>query len=56
MKKSKFKCCPFCGNETILLPVDNPWKSLFDSLSKFSDDFMCTRKQPKQQDRKDIFK
>jgi antitoxin VapB len=44
-----------CGKATILFPVKNPWQSLFDSISKFSDDFMDTREQPKQQEREDIF-
>lgn len=43
------------GKATILLPVKNPWESLFDSLNKFSNDFMSTREQPKQQERDDIF-
>jgi len=43
------------GNATVLLPVKNPWKSLFDSLNHFSDDFMETRDQPEQQDREDMF-
>ncbi len=43
------------GKTTILLPVENPWQPLFDSLSKFSADFMNDRKQPKQQQRKNLF-
>ncbi|MDR3491279.1 MAG: type II toxin-antitoxin system VapB family antitoxin [Gammaproteobacteria bacterium] len=43
------------GKVIILLPVKNPWAPLFESISKFSDDFMNTREQPKQQDREDIF-
>ena len=43
------------GQVTILLPVKNPWESLFKSLNKFSDDFMETREQPKQQEREDLF-
>ena len=43
------------GNATVLLPIQNPWESLFNSLSKFSVDFMATRGQPKQQRREDIF-
>lgn len=43
------------GELTVLLPMRNPWKPLLDSLQQFSDDFMDTRKQPKQQDREDIF-
>ena len=43
------------GNIVILLPSINPWVSWFDSLNQFSNDFMKTRKQPKQQDREDLF-
>jgi len=35
--------------------IDNPWQPLFDSLTKFSEDFLETRNQPQQQDRKDLF-
>lgn len=43
------------GKATVLLPADNPWDVLFDSISKFSDDFMGERSQPNQQERGDIF-
>lgn len=43
------------GNAVILLPIKNPWQSLFDSLNKFSKDFMTTRQQPKAQKREEIF-
>lgn len=43
------------GNATVLIPTENPWESFFDSLNKFSEDFMETRNQPSQQDRDDIF-
>lgn len=43
------------GKVVILLPLQDPWSSLFNSLGKFSEDFMETREQPKQQDREDIF-
>lgn len=43
------------GNATILLPIQNPWQSLFESLDKFSKDFMEEREQPEQQKREDIF-
>ena len=43
------------GNATILLPTDNPWESLFNSLNKFSDDFMTERNQPAQQEREELF-
>ena len=44
------------GNVIILLPMQNPWGSLVNSISKFSPDFMNTREQPKeQQHREDLF-
>ncbi|NCF66642.1 MAG: AbrB/MazE/SpoVT family DNA-binding domain-containing protein [Chloroflexi bacterium] len=43
------------GNAVLLLPEQNSWQGLFDSLSLFSDDFMEVREQPEQQDREEIF-
>ena len=43
------------GKATILLPIENPWESLFNSLSQFSSDFMPQREQPNQQEREDLF-
>ena len=40
------------GNIVMLIPAKNSWDSLFNSLDKFSDDFMTERKQPKTQQRK----
>lgn len=34
------------GNTVILIPKDNPWKDVFESVKMFSDDFMETREQP----------
>lgn len=42
------------GNAIVLIPSDNPWQSLFDSLEQFSDDFMDERVQPKQQLREEF--
>jgi antitoxin VapB len=39
------------GNVVMLIPAKDSWESLFDSLDKFSDDFMSERKQPKVQTR-----
>ncbi len=39
------------GNVVMLIPVKNSWDTLFDSLDKFSDDFMSERKDPKAQTR-----
>jgi antitoxin VapB len=42
------------GNVVMLIPAKDSWESLFDSLNKFSDDFMAERKQPKLQKREDL--
>jgi len=34
------------GNTVVLIPKDNPWKDVFESVKMFSDDFMETREQP----------
>jgi len=39
------------GNVVILIPAKDSWESLFNSLSKFSDDFMTERRQPAVQKR-----
>ncbi|MFZ2955856.1 MAG: type II toxin-antitoxin system VapB family antitoxin [Candidatus Ozemobacteraceae bacterium] len=39
------------GNAVILLPKDNSWDALINSLSKFSDDFMQEREQGDFQER-----
>ena len=44
------------GNVLVLIPTDDPWKLLFDSLEDFSDDFMVARHQSrKQQVREEVF-
>jgi antitoxin VapB len=42
------------GRVIILLPMDNPWEPLLNSLDQFSADFMETRTQPSQQTREDF--
>jgi antitoxin VapB len=44
------------GNALVLLPEKGSWRPLFESLSKFSDDFMESREQPCQQPRNKLFK
>ncbi len=39
------------GRVVLLVPKDDPWKEMTDSLNKFSDDFMSDRKQPEIQER-----
>jgi antitoxin VapB len=43
------------GDAVILLPYKRPWKSLLDSLSLFSEDFMGDRNQPPIQKREIVF-
>ena len=43
------------GNAVLLIPYREPWETLFDSLARFSDDFMETRDQPQQQERERLF-
>ncbi len=40
------------GSMIILIPKNNPWKVLLDSLDQFSDDFMIERSQPLPQRRR----
>jgi antitoxin VapB len=43
------------GNAILLLPEQDSWQMLFDSLGLFSDDFMESRDQPEQQVREETF-
>ncbi len=43
------------GDAVVLLPRQDSWDVLFDSLDQFTDDFMTTRAQPEQQVREDLF-
>jgi antitoxin VapB len=43
------------GQTVVLIPTDHPWDSLFNSLSKFSEDFMATREQLLPQVREELF-
>ncbi len=44
------------GNAVVLLPYENSWETLFDSLEQFSDDFMSEeRQQPELQERESVF-
>ncbi len=36
------------GNSVILIPYQDSWQALFDSLGQFSDDFMDSREQPSE--------
>lgn len=43
------------GEAVVLIPYHTPWKTLINSLSLFTPDFMEDRAQPSIQDREDIF-
>lgn len=43
------------GNAVVLIPENDSWQPLIDSLSQFSDDFMEERRQPIDEDRRDLF-
>ena len=43
------------GNAIVLLPMDQPWDTLWESLTHFSEDFMGERDQPPVQPRDDTF-
>ena len=42
------------GNIVILIPKDDPWASLVDSLDQFTDDYMESRDQPLQGSREPL--
>lgn len=44
------------GEAVVLLPINHPWTTMFDSLNLFSDDYMDEREQPDEhQDREPLF-
>lgn len=42
------------GSETVNCPADNLWQVFFDSLDKFTPDFMESRDQLVNQDREEL--
>ena len=42
------------GKMVVLLPKDDPWSSLVNSLDHFTDDFMNDRGQPSQDSRENL--
>ena len=42
------------GNVVCLIPKNNSWETLLDSLNKFSEDFMAERVQPEQDTRENF--
>jgi antitoxin VapB len=43
------------GNAVVLIPEQDSWQTLVDSLTLFSDDFMVDRQQPVTQPRESLF-
>lgn len=43
------------GNAVVLIPYQDSWETLFESLDQFSDDFMEAREQPPTQHRESLF-
>ena len=43
------------GNAVVLIPYQDSWATLFESLDQFSDDFMEVREQPASQERENPF-
>jgi antitoxin VapB len=43
------------ANAVVLLPYDDPWRSLLDGIGLFSDDFMQTRVQGEVEKREQAF-
>lgn len=43
------------GKAVVLIPYQDPWETLFESLDQFSDDFMEVREQPSTQHRENLF-
>lgn len=42
------------GDAIIIIPKKKGWKSLIDSLNKFSSDFMSVREQPSPDNRENL--
>lgn len=43
------------GNAVVLIPCDDPWQIMWDSLDGFTDDFMLERNQPTEVDVRESF-
>ena len=43
------------GNAVVLIPEQDSWQTLIESLAQFSDDFMIERQQPPTQEREGMF-
>ena len=43
------------GNAVVLLPEQDSWQALVDSLALFSDDYLAERQQPMPEPRENLF-
>lgn len=43
------------GNAVMLIPYEDPWQVMLDSLDKFTDDFMLERNQPTEVEVRESF-
>ena len=42
------------GNSVVLVPSDDPWKSMFEAATRFTGDFMAVRDQGSQPERESL--
>lgn len=42
------------GDAVVLLPREDSWRTLYESLGSFSEDFMDYREQPRTEDDRDL--
>jgi antitoxin VapB len=42
------------GNAVVLLPKDDPWQVMFDTVREFPGDFVIAREQPPVQERESV--
>ena len=42
------------GSYVVLVPKNDPWRSMFEATKRFSDDFMAERDQGSQAEREDL--
>ena len=41
------------GNTVVLVPMDDPWRTLIESLGEFSEDYLEERDQPEEVQRRE---
>jgi antitoxin VapB len=42
------------GSAVVLIPADDPWRSLRESLDLFTDDYLERREQPRAEERESL--